>query len=122
MSKATKLIMFITTNCAFKVFSSYNVNCFLSAIFTKMIHVVRDESNILWFISFYGDNFLPYWLTKPLWNCPVCMSSVWGLWFWMFHPWQVVEIKHWVFYTLALAGICWLIGIIWEQKEMRANK
>lgn len=82
----------------------------------------RDSSNILWWISYYGDQFLPYWLTKPLWNCPVCMSSIWGLWFWMFHPWEVGEIKHWVFYTLALAGICWLIGIIWEQKEMRNGR
>lgn len=82
----------------------------------------RENSNILWWIAYYGDRLLPYWATKPLYNCPICMSSIWGLWYWRFHPWEQSQISYWIFYTLGLAGMCWLIGVIWEQKEIRNLK
>ena len=120
-------LLFLLVVNAFVVYGVYAVTeyclCTVKDIEGKPIKKIdRENSNILWFMAYYGDKLLPYWITKPLYNCPVCMSSIWGLWYWLFHPQEVTQIKYWIFYTLALAGVCWLIGIIWEQKEIRSLK
>lgn len=39
--------------------------------------VTRNE--ILGFIKKYGDLFLPKWIRKPLYDCPMCMASFWSI-------------------------------------------
>lgn len=120
------LVILLVIN-AFVVYGFYAITeyrlCNINDLQNKPIKKVdRDNSNILWFIAYFGDKILPYWITKPLYNCPICMSSIWGLWYWAYYPPEENQIKFWIFYTLALAGMNWLIGIIWEQKEIRSIK
>ncbi len=79
-----------------------------------------DDSNLLGFIAYWGDKILPWFFTKPLWNCPLCMSSLWSVWYWVFprnHDW--IE---YIFYIFALAGIVHILCVIWEIKERKKNK
>ena len=39
--------------------------------------VTRNE--ILGFIKKYGDLFLPEFIRKPLYDCPMCMASIWSI-------------------------------------------
>ncbi len=46
--------------------------------------------------------FLPDWITYPLYDCPICMASMWGLWFsFLFHI-EVIQIP---VFCLTIAGI-----------------
>jgi hypothetical protein len=38
---------------------------------------VRNEA--LGFIKKYGDQVLPLWIRKPLYDCPMCMGSFWSV-------------------------------------------
>ena len=37
------------------------------------------SSQILGFVKKYGDQHLPIWIRKPLYDCPTCMGSVWSI-------------------------------------------
>lgn len=39
--------------------------------------VTRNE--FLGFVKKYGDRFLPEFIRKPLYDCPMCMASVWSI-------------------------------------------
>lgn len=39
--------------------------------------VTRNE--ILGFVKKYGDQYLPLWIRKPLYDCPMCMGSFWSI-------------------------------------------
>lgn len=44
--------------------------------------VLEDKATrneILGFIKKYGDQFLPVWIRKPLYDCPMCMASFWSI-------------------------------------------
>lgn len=34
------------------------------------------QKEIFWFVKWYGDKWLSEWITKPLYDCPMCMASV----------------------------------------------
>lgn len=34
---------------------------------------------VLGFIKKYGDQWLPLWIRKPLYDCPMCMASFWSV-------------------------------------------
>jgi len=76
------LVILLVIN-AFVVYGFYAITeyrlCNINDLQDKSINKIDSEnSNILWFIAYYGDRLLPYWITKPLYNCPICMSSIWG--------------------------------------------
>jgi hypothetical protein len=37
------------------------------------------RNEILGFVKKYGDIFLPVWIRKPLYDCPMCMASFWSI-------------------------------------------
>jgi hypothetical protein len=39
----------------------------------------KTHSEILWFLSFYPEKYLGRKWSKPLFGCPGCMASVWGM-------------------------------------------
>lgn len=46
----------------------------------KFYPVEQEEvSEVFGFVKKYGDIYLPYWLRKPLYDCPPCMASVWSI-------------------------------------------
>lgn len=42
------------------------------------IHILFQEGHIFEQLGDWMDEKLPEGLNKPLWACPVCMSSIWG--------------------------------------------
>src|ERR1035437_2319234 len=52
----------------------------------------------LWVTSKIG----PFW-SRPLFSCPVCMSSLWGTTFFFLK--EIGPIQDWPLYCLALAGL-----------------
>lgn len=62
------------------------------------------EKNILWFVGYYGDMFIPEFWTKPLYNCVMCMASFWGSLFYVtFTP--EIDILKWGVFIVVLAGL-----------------
>lgn len=43
------------------------------------IHILFQEGHLLEEAGDWMDNNWPEKVNKPLWNCPICMSSVYGL-------------------------------------------
>jgi hypothetical protein len=43
------------------------------------IHILFQEDHLLEKAGDWMDNNWPEKVNKPLWACPICMSSVWGL-------------------------------------------
>lgn len=53
----------------------------------------------------YAD-VLPEFITKPMYDCVYCMSSVWGsLVFWLYYDHTARSLACWPFYCLALCGL-----------------
>lgn len=68
----------------------------------------RNQSGLLGFISYFGDKILPYYLTKPLWSCCVCMSSVWGSAIYYIH-YGTENLIMWPVFVLCTAGLVLII-------------
>lgn len=51
------------------------------------IHVAFERGYIFGFLGDYLANKLPSYITKPLFACPVCMASVWGVIFHSLYLW-----------------------------------
>lgn len=73
------------------------------------------KAEIFHFVKEYGEKITPKFFHKPLFNCPVCMSSVYGSLFY----WSNIEIHHaiinsytmiiWVVFCVAVAGLSRLL-------------
>jgi hypothetical protein len=50
---------------------------------------------------------LPKFLTKPLFDCPPCMSSIWGTWIWVETGGDWLW---WIPFCLALCGILKIVA------------
>lgn len=47
--------------------------------------IIPFDREILWFIRYYGNQWLPKSLTKPIYGCLMCMSSFWGtIFYWAY--------------------------------------
>lgn len=42
------------------------------------IHILFQEDHLLENVGDWLDENLPIYVNKPLWACPICMSSFWG--------------------------------------------
>lgn len=60
---------------------------------------------------------IPYYWTKPLFNCPTCMASVHSvLPFWFINEWSWVSVGLYLIYVPALAGLStYLSNLIIEE-------
>lgn len=45
----------------------------------KEIYPTDNKKEVLWFIRYYGNKWLPLWVTKPIYGCLSCMGSVHGI-------------------------------------------
>lgn len=58
---------------------------------------------------------VPEWITKPLYDCPVCMASVHGiLWWCLFQPFTVWLLP---FYVVCLSGASKILVILVVQQD-----
>lgn len=74
----------------------------LMALVAQGAYAAQQDGMILHFLTKVWE-FLPTWFHKPLFTCPICMVSVWGIptW-WMFGGGYLIYLP---FYILAAAGI-----------------
>lgn len=77
----------------------------------QRIEVVPTDTEVLWFIRYYGNKWLPKGVTKPLYGCVVCMSSVysslvyWGFIFCSHQEINSLTILKWVVVVPAVAAL-----------------
>ena len=83
------------------------------------VEPMRENREILWFVRFYIGNYINYLfpksyitITKPLFNCVVCMASVYGsatYWInWYFYTNQdftYLTVLKWLAVVVATAGL-----------------
>ena len=50
----------------------------LMALVATGAHYAQQEGMALHFLARMWQR-LPSWVQKPLWTCPICMVSVWGI-------------------------------------------
>lgn len=67
------------------IYELINVILF-SAVFAPVcitIHVIFTWDGMFGYeAGNFAEALLPQWLSKPLFLCPTCMSSIWGTLFW----------------------------------------
>lgn len=79
------------------------------------VHCLFEESYLLGFIP-ESLKWLPDWITKPLWGCPACMSSVHGSI--LFLIFLKVHLIWWPVYCVCLCGFNYIISeYVAIQKE-----
>ena len=80
------------------------------------IHIIFHEPFIFAKWKDWVFNKLPFspkvrtWIFKPLVNCPVCMSSVWGTIFYIYF-YNQIDIPYLV-YVISLAGLIFVVHLL----------
>jgi hypothetical protein len=74
-----------------------------------------DQKMVFGKLGAWARRKFPEWLTMPLFDCPMCMASVWGTTMWFgtggdFSRW-------WAIYVVALSGMCKLVAIEWLNRK-----
>lgn len=68
-----------------------------------------ETGNIFGKIADWLSQRVPFWVSKPLFDCPICMSSVWGITYIIL----VVQFKLWYIWLIpALAGLIALLCVL----------
>ena len=78
-------------------------------------YVAMKDGMILQFIPRILRN-APWWVKKPVFDCPVCMASVWGITFSLFLPILTIQL---LLMVPAIAGLNWLIMLFVQDKITR---
>jgi len=73
------------------------------------------KKEVLWFIKWHGDQLLPYWITKPLYNCPACMGSFWSIVTCAYFGLDVLTDI--LFIIPAVSGLNYIIGRLFPYSE-----
>lgn len=79
------------------------------------LHVATWNEMIFARPAAWLENRLPYWYTKPLFNCPTCMASVWGTTY--FAIYKPAGWLHYPVYILALAAIATFLTKLLPEDE-----
>lgn len=77
------------------------INCFVCFGIYKAV----SPGMILFPVKHYGDLWLPEWVRNPLYDCAICMASVWSLitaFYFGFH-WNLILV------IIATAGINYIL-------------
>lgn len=75
----------------------------ISCLILTGIHICFWDGMILWRLKKYLC-CLPYFIQKPLFDCLICMASVWGTVLY-FGYWYNDFSFQWIVFILALAGL-----------------
>jgi len=68
--------------------------------------IVKNSKMIFWKISFYGQKHLPSWVYKPLFLCPICMSSIHSVYiYWGVYDFTGYNMVVYACYVFALTGL-----------------
>ena len=74
-------------------------------------NIDSNSKFVLWFLRYWSDRAFGQFMTKPLFSCIPCMSSVWGsLAWWAYHGLTMEALAGWPVFVLALTGIGTIIS------------
>lgn len=79
----------------------------ITSAFIWGIKAVTEYPFIFYKQANWINSVLPIWVVKPIYKCPVCMSSVHGTYF--FFYFDQSGLLNWVIFVFALCGIQYLI-------------
>ena len=84
----------------------------IMALVAQGAYAAQQDGMILHFLAKVWE-FFPTWLHKPLFTCPVCMVSLWGIpaIFYVSHfSGYVIDPRMLPVYLLSAAGINWALA------------
>ena len=82
-------------------------NIIVTALVIWGVRGITSWPFIFWKIADNLEVRLPSWITKPLFGCPVCMSSVYGTYF--FFYFDQTGVMNLIVFILSIAGINYLL-------------
>ena len=80
---------------------------FLTVLFIWGVHAIFEYPFIFWRQGEWLDRYIPKMIRKPLYRCPVCMSSIWGTYFFLYSDQS--GIMNWIVFVFAVCGVNFLI-------------
>lgn len=94
--------------------TTFLISIIPACLFIHAVHVLFQEGNALEKAGVWITNKLGEYWAKPIINCPTCMASFWGLfWFFIALPLKFDVSHHWTLfpeYLLCLCGLNMIIG------------
>lgn len=96
----------------------------INSLFIFGLKYSTQPSEILGNLGLYAST-LPNWISKPLLGCLMCMSSIWGLVFFVatkgvLHTYDYGVIT--LVYIIALCGFNWIAGTIFNVLQDYGQK
>ena len=83
----------------------------LNALYIVGFHLATGEDMILNKPALWIEQRIPYWLTKPLFNCPTCMASVHSIVpYFYINDLTTQNLLIYPFYVCALAGLSTILA------------
>lgn len=77
----------------------------LNVLVCRGFYAATRPASILIRPRLFLEDYLPTYLTAPLWGCLTCMASLHSLYvFWPLHDFSAANLARWCVYVLALAG------------------
>ena len=79
----------------------------ITVAFIWGVHAIFEYPFLLCKQGEFIDRYLYKWIRKPLYRCPVCMSSIHGTYFYLYFDGQTI--MGWIVFVFAVCGINFLI-------------
>lgn len=88
----------------------------INALFIVGLHLATGEEMIFNRPALWIERHVPYWATKPMFNCPTCMASLHSiLFYWYTNPeFTLFNIGCYIIYVFALAGLSTILARMTE--------
>lgn len=77
-----------------------------NALFIVGLHLSTGNDMLLEKPARWIDKRIPYWWTKPLFNCPTCMASVHSILpYWYLHDFNTESMVMYILYVPSLSAL-----------------
>ena len=81
------------------------------------IFAVTEEKSLLGFVQMWGTKYNLYgqhskFWSKPLFNCPPCMASVWGT---LGFAYTGIGWQYWIVWVVSLAGFNYIVNKLLDK-------
>lgn len=93
-----------------------------ASLFIYAVNILFQDDHLLEKRGEWARNNWPEWVTKPLFDCAICMSSIWGsAWFFIglvigFD--LMLPIKLWIPYVFCLCGLNTIINKLTSKERV----
>lgn len=87
----------------------------INALYIVGLHLATGDEMIFSKPALWIETKVPYWVTKPLFNCPTCMASVHSIVpYWYMTEFSIDNAIIYVVYVFALAGLSTILARLTE--------